>query len=144
DHGNVAGVSCAQRVDGAPGQREVRTRQNAQADERDILLQGDRHDVLDALPNPGVDDLESGVAKRARHDLGAAIVPVEAGLGHQNPRGHQKTTGCWNSPHTALSADTISPTVQYALTQSISACIRLASPSAVRDSAARFALTAAW
>src|SRR5581483_969796 len=61
---------------------------------------------------------------------------VEAGLGDQHPCPHQNTTGCWNSPQTALSAETISPTVQYAFAQSISLCIRLSVPSAAVDSAA--------
>ena len=83
-------------------------------DERDVLLQRDRHDVLDALADAGVDDLEPGVAQRAGDDLGAAVMAVEAGLGdeHSESASHQNTTGCSNSPQTAFSAPTISPTVQ--------------------------------
>ena len=143
DDGDVGGIGGAQRFDGARGQRQVRTRQDAQADDGHVFLDRDRRDVLDALPDAGVDDLESGVAQCARDDLGAAVVPVETGLGDQNTNGHQNTTGCRNSPHTALSAETISPTVQYALAQSISLCIRLSFPSAARDNAARLDSTAA-
>ncbi len=112
DDGDVGGVGGAQRLDRARGQRQVRTGQNAQAHHRHVFLHGDRGDVLDALPDAGVDDLEAGVAQGAGDDLRAAVMPVQAGLGDQNANGHQNTTGCWNSPHTALSAETISPTVQ--------------------------------
>ena len=58
---------------------------------RNIFLQRDRHDVLDALPDTGVDHLETGVAQRARDDLGAAVMAVEAGLGDQHAgRGHSE------------------------------------------------------
>ncbi len=82
------------------------------SDQRHVFLQRDRHDVLDALTDTGVDHLETGVAQRARDDLGAAVVAVQTGLGDENTGSHQNTTGCWNSPHTFFSADTISPTVQ--------------------------------
>jgi hypothetical protein len=39
----------------------VSTGQDAQADHGDVFLDGDRGDVLDALPDAGVDNLESGV-----------------------------------------------------------------------------------
>ena len=50
-------------------------------DQRDVFLQRDRHDVLDALPDAGVDHLETRVAQRAGDDLGAAVMAVETGLG---------------------------------------------------------------
>ena len=90
----------------------MRTRENAQTYHLDVLLDGDGHDVLDLLADSGVDHLEAGVSQSARDDLGATIVAVESGLCDENAGGHQNTTGCWNSPHTDLSADTISPTVQ--------------------------------
>src|SRR5690606_34259839 len=90
----------------------------------------------------GVDDLETGVAQGTRDDLRSAVVSVESGLGDENAGAHQNTTGCWNSPHTFFSAETISPTVQYALAQSIRACMRLSVPSAARDRAASVVRTA--
>ena len=81
-------------------------------DQRNVFLQRDRHDVLDALTDTGVDHLETGVAQRARDDLGTSVVAVQTGFGDENTGSHQNTTGCWNSPHTVLSAVTISPTVQ--------------------------------
>ena len=103
---------CTQRVDGAGGQRDVRAGEDRKPHQRNVFLHRDRHDVLDALPDAGVDHLEAGVAQRARDDLGAAVVAVEPGFGDEYADGHQNTTGCWNSPHTAFSAETISPTVQ--------------------------------
>ena len=61
-------------------------RQDRKPDQRDVLLQRDRHDVLDALPDAGVDDLEPGVAQRAGDDLGAAVMAVQAGLGATSTR----------------------------------------------------------
>src|SRR5277367_4078958 len=142
DHRDVAGVRGPQRVDGARGQGHMGARQDRKPDKLDVLLQRDRNDVLDALANSGVDDLESGIAQRARDDLCAAVVSVQTGLRHQDASPHQNTTGCWNSPHTALSVVTNSPTEQYALAQSMRRGIRLSVPSAERDSAASVSLTA--
>jgi hypothetical protein len=66
----------------------VRTRQDGEADECDVLLQRDRDNVLDALPDTGIDDLEPSVAQRPGDDLRAAVMSVKARLGHQNPCGH--------------------------------------------------------
>ena len=87
DDRDIAGIGGPQRVDGAGGQREVRTGQDRKPHHRNIFLQRDRHDVLDALPDAGVDHLESRVAQGAGDDLGAAVMPVETGLGHQNAGG---------------------------------------------------------
>ncbi len=87
-HGDVARVGGAQRLDGARGQRDVRTREDAQPDQCDVLLQRDRHDVLDALADPGVDDLEPGVTQRAGDDLGAAVMAVKTGLRDEHSSGH--------------------------------------------------------
>jgi hypothetical protein len=86
--------------------------EDTQTDDGNILLEGNRHDVLDSLADTGVDHLETGVAECAGDDLGAAIVTVQSRLRYEYAGAHQNTTGCWNSPQTALSADTISPTVQ--------------------------------
>jgi hypothetical protein len=67
---------------------------------------------MSSMPDSGVDHLETRVAQRAGDDLRAAVMAIESGFRDQNTNGHQNTTGCWNSPHTALSAETISPTVQ--------------------------------
>ena len=57
----------------------VRAREDADPDHVDVFLDRRGHDHLRRLVQPGVDDLHAGVAQRARHDLGAAIVSVEAG-----------------------------------------------------------------
>ena len=44
-------------------------------------------DLLGGLVEPGVDDLEPGVAQRPGDHLGAAVVPVEPGLGHDHSIG---------------------------------------------------------
>ena len=41
------------------------------------------------LVQPGVDDLHARVAQGAGDDLGAAVVPVEPGLGHHDAAGHR-------------------------------------------------------
>ena len=46
-----------------------------------VLLERSGDDLLGRLAQARVDDLHAGVAQRARDHLGAAIVPVEAGLG---------------------------------------------------------------
>ena len=45
------------------------------------------------LVQAGVDDLHAGVPQGAGDDLGAAVVPVQAGLGDDDPdpRAHQRT-----------------------------------------------------
>jgi hypothetical protein len=53
-----------------------------------VLLQCDRDDVLDALADTGVDDLEAGVAQRPGDDLGASIMAVQTGFRHEHSRGH--------------------------------------------------------
>ena len=59
----------------------VGARQDRQADDVGVFLQGGADDLLRRLPQAGVDDLHAGVAQRARDHLGAAVVPVEPGLG---------------------------------------------------------------
>ena len=49
-----------------------------------VLLDHGLDDLLGRLVQAGVDHLHAGVAQRAGDDLGAAVVPVEAGLGHDD------------------------------------------------------------
>ena len=65
--------------------RHVRAGQDGQPDRVGVFLQRRGDDLLRRLVQPGVDDLDSGVAQRTRHDLGAAVVPVQAGLGDDDP-----------------------------------------------------------
>ncbi len=91
---DVAGVGGPQRIDGTGGQREVGAGQDRKANQRNVFLQRNRHDVLDALPDSGVDHLETRIAQRAGDDLGAAIMAVQTGLRDENSGRHQNTTGC--------------------------------------------------
>jgi hypothetical protein len=99
DEQHVIGPRRAQCVGGLLRQGDVCTAQNAQADDLDVLLNRDGGDRLGPLPDPEVDHLEARVAQRAGDELRAAVVPVEAGLGDEHAHRHQKTAGCWNSPH---------------------------------------------
>src|SRR5262249_23360660 len=67
-----------------PRQRHVSARQDAEADDVHVLLDGLLHDLLGRTLEPGVDDLHAGVAQRLRHHLGAAVVAVEPGLGDED------------------------------------------------------------
>jgi hypothetical protein len=49
-----------------------------------ILLDDGLDHLLGCLVQAGVDDLESGVPKGAGDDLGTTIMPVQAGLGHDD------------------------------------------------------------
>jgi hypothetical protein len=59
----------------------VRAGEYGKADRVDVLLDRRRRDLLRALVQAGLDDLDSGVAQRPRHHLRAPVVPVKAGLG---------------------------------------------------------------
>ena len=60
-------------------------RQQRQAHGVGVLLHHRLHHLLGGLVQPGVDDLEPGVAKGAGDDLRTSVVAVEPGLGHHDP-----------------------------------------------------------
>ena len=64
--------------------RHVRPRHHRQPDRVDRFLLGRRRDHLGRLVQAAVDDLVAGVGERARHDLGATVVPVEPSLRDQD------------------------------------------------------------
>ncbi len=70
-----------QQLDDARDERHVRAGEDREADGVGVLLDHGRGDLLGRLVEAGVDHLHAGVAQRAGDDLGAAVVPVEAGLG---------------------------------------------------------------
>ena len=80
-----------EQLDHPPKQRHVRAGQHRQADRVGVLLDRGLDDLLRRLVQAGVDDLHAGVAQRPGDHLGAAVVPVEAGLGddHPNPCAHR-------------------------------------------------------
>ena len=73
-----------QQVDDRGEERHVGAGHDGQTDRVDVLLDGGVDDHLRGLVQPRVDDLHAGVAERAGDDLRAAIVSVEAGLGHED------------------------------------------------------------
>ena len=63
-------------------ERHVGAGQHREADDVDVLVDGGSGDGLGRLEQAGVDDLAAGVAEDAGDDLDAAVVAVEADLGH--------------------------------------------------------------
>ena len=62
----------------------MRPGEHGQARRVGVLLDGGLDDLLGRLVQAGVDDLHAGVTQGPRHDLGAAVVAVESGLGHDD------------------------------------------------------------
>ena len=65
----------------------MRPREDRQADHVHVLLDGLGHDLLRRTLETGVDDLHAGIAQGVGHDLGAAVVAVEPGLGDEDLHG---------------------------------------------------------
>ena len=61
--------------------------ENADADDVDVLLDGGLDHFLRRAVQARVDDVQSRVAQRARHDLDAAVVAVEPDLGDEDAYG---------------------------------------------------------
>src|SRR6185369_4955780 len=77
--------ACVEEQLRDPGQeRHVGARQDRQADDVDILLEGRRRDHLRRLAEAGVDDLEALVTEAPSENLGTAVVAVEARLGDED------------------------------------------------------------
>ena len=68
-------------------QRDVGAGEQRQPDGVGVLLHGRLGDLLGRLVQPGVDHLEAVVAQRPGDGLGAPVVTVEAGLGHDDSIG---------------------------------------------------------
>src|SRR5947199_235215 len=83
DDADVVRALRAQAVEHASRERHVGTGENREPDHVHVLLHRLRDDLLGRALEPRVDHLEAGVAQRLHDDLGAAVVPVEAGLGDQ-------------------------------------------------------------
>ena len=50
-----------------------------------VFLDGGGHDLLRGLVQPGVDDLDPGVAQRPGHHLGPAVMAVQPSLRDDHP-----------------------------------------------------------
>ncbi len=59
----------------------MRAREHRESDDVGVLLDRGLDDLLRSLVQPRVDDLHARVAQRPGHDLRAAVVTVETGLG---------------------------------------------------------------
>src|SRR5882672_4028831 len=82
---DVLRAFLAQQFQDALEEVVVGPREDGEPDRVGVFLDGRRHDLLRRLVEAGIDDLEARVAERARHDLGAAIMPVQSGLGDHEP-----------------------------------------------------------
>jgi hypothetical protein len=63
----------------------VRAGQDGQADDIGILLERRSGNLLWRLAQAGVNHFHAGVSQRAGDDFRAAVVPIEAGLGDDDP-----------------------------------------------------------
>src|SRR6266540_1303976 len=80
DHDDVARLPLPEQLDDGREEGHVGAAQRREANRVDVLLDRGFDDVLRRLPQAGVDDLHPGVPQRARDDLGAAVMPIQAGL----------------------------------------------------------------
>ncbi len=79
--------------------------QQGQADGVGILLDGGLGDLLRRLVQPGVDDLEAGVAQGPGDDLGPAVMAIEPGLGHHDSIATMHARNTTQVPNTAQTGD---------------------------------------
>src|SRR5581483_4983459 len=80
EHRDVVGPLLPEQLEHALEEIVVGAREHAEADGVGVLLQRGGDDLLGRLVQARVDHLEARVAQRARDDLGAAVMAVEAGL----------------------------------------------------------------
>ena len=98
------GVALGEQLDEPAEQRHVRAGEHREADQVGVLLDRGLHDLLGGLVQAGVDHLVAGVAQGPGHDLGAAVVTVEAGLGDDDPQHERRladVTHATRRPRTA-------------------------------------------
>ena len=84
---HVRPAHLVEQLSHAGKQRHVGPRQNGEPNYVDVLLHRGGGDHLGGLVQPGVDHFHAGITEGRRHDLGPAVVAVEAGLGHQHADG---------------------------------------------------------
>ena len=78
------GVALLEQLHHLGEQGHVRAGEDGEADRVGVLLDGRLDDLLGRLVQPGVDDLHACVPQGPGHDLGATVVSVEPGLGHDD------------------------------------------------------------
>ena len=84
DHDRDVDAGFTHLLDDLRRQRHVGAREHRQPDGVDVLVDRGRRDRVGRLEQPGVDHLVAGVAQDAGDDLHAAVVAVEADLGHEH------------------------------------------------------------
>jgi hypothetical protein len=98
DH-HVLRALCVQQLHQSGNQCHVGAGQDRQTEGVGVLLDHRLHDLLGRLVKPGVDHLHPGVPHSSRDDLRAAVVAVQAWLGHHDAdplsdyRRHHQNTG---------------------------------------------------
>ena len=85
ENDDVLSAPLLQELQDLREEHVVRPGEDRESDDVHVLLDGRRRDLRRRLPQPRIDDLHAGVAQGARDDLGAPVVPVEPGLGDQDP-----------------------------------------------------------
>ena len=80
-HQDVAPALLLEPVDDPGHEGQVGTGEQRQPDGVGVLLDDGLDHLVGRLVEAGVDDLEPGVPEGPGDDLGAAVVPVQAGLG---------------------------------------------------------------
>src|SRR5271155_1673758 len=83
---DVAGILRSQVLEDGRKECHVRAGEDRETDPVGVFLYGGLNHLLRGLKQAGVDHFHSGVTERASYDLRAAIVAVEAGLGHDDSK----------------------------------------------------------
>src|SRR5947209_488156 len=87
EHQHVAGTLVPEELYDPREEGHMRARMTRQADRVGVFLDGRFGDLFGRLVKSGVDDLIAGVSEGPGHDLRAAVVPVQSGLGDDDPIG---------------------------------------------------------
>src|SRR5260370_42107337 len=85
DDQDVVHMFLAQQFHHARNNRIVRTREDRQSDDLDVLLQRGVYNHLRSLAQAGVNYFHAGVAESARDHLRPPVVAVQTGFGDQHP-----------------------------------------------------------
>jgi len=83
ENGNVVHALFLKKFHELRAECIVGARENGEANDVHVFLDGSGGDHLRGLAQPGVDDLHAGITQSASDHLGAAVVTIEPGLGNQ-------------------------------------------------------------
>src|SRR5262249_40222417 len=108
DHADVAGAGGAQALDDPGREQQVGAGEDRQPDHVDVLLDRLGDDLLRRALEPGVDDLEAGVAQGLGDDLRPAVVAVQPRLGEEDL--HAGISSVASTPVTRAPSTTMWPT----------------------------------